>query len=132
MQYTGLVLLLKFHNVTVLVRIPLTIFFFQPSNTQAYWYCFRSEYLYVIFELIVGLITFATVLGIIANIVTNVSAARKDFQGMFPILSCYKNRKSLDGRSTPTPPVEFFPAEFLSHNLLLILCRLIFCHIFNV
>jgi hypothetical protein len=41
----------------------------------------RSEYLYVIFELIVGLITFATVLGIIANIVTNVSAARKDFQG---------------------------------------------------
>ena len=42
---------------------------------------YRSEYLYVIFELIVGLITFATVLGIIANIVTNVSAARKDFQG---------------------------------------------------
>jgi cyclic nucleotide gated channel alpha 3 len=35
----------------------------------------------VIFELVVGLITFATVLGIIANIVTNVSAARKDFQG---------------------------------------------------
>jgi len=42
----------------------------------------RPEYLYVIFELILGLITFATVLGIIANIVTNVSAARKDFQGL--------------------------------------------------
>jgi len=41
----------------------------------------RSEYLFMIFELILGLITFATVLGIIANIVTNVSAARKDFQG---------------------------------------------------
>lgn len=41
----------------------------------------KSEYLYVIFQLIFGLITFATVLGYIANIVTNVSAARKDFQG---------------------------------------------------
>lgn len=41
----------------------------------------RSEFLYVIFELVIGLITFATVLGYIANIVTNVSAARKDFQG---------------------------------------------------
>ena len=40
----------------------------------------RSEFLYVIFELVIGLITFATVLGYIANIVTNVSAARKDFQ----------------------------------------------------
>lgn len=41
----------------------------------------RSEFLYVIFELVIGLITFASVLGYIANIVTNVSAARKDFQG---------------------------------------------------
>ena len=41
----------------------------------------QSEFLYVIFELVIGLITFATVLGFIANIVTNVSAARKDFQG---------------------------------------------------
>ena len=41
----------------------------------------KVEYLYVIFELVLGLITFATVLGYIANIVTNVSAARKDFQG---------------------------------------------------
>ena len=42
---------------------------------------FTGEFLYVIFELVIGLITFATVLGFIANIVTNVSAARKDFQG---------------------------------------------------
>ena len=41
----------------------------------------KVEYLYVIFELVLGLILFATVLGYIANIVTNVSAARKDFQG---------------------------------------------------
>ena len=45
------------------------------------WPKTRSEFLYVIFELVIGLITFATVLGYIANIVTNVSAARKDFQG---------------------------------------------------
>ena len=41
----------------------------------------KSEYLFVIFELTIGLIMFATVLGYIANIVTNISAARKDFQG---------------------------------------------------
>ena len=45
------------------------------------WPRTQSEFLYVIFELVIGLITFATVLGFIANIVTNVSAARKDFQG---------------------------------------------------
>lgn len=53
----------------------------------------RSEYLFVIFELTVGLFTFATVLGYIANIVTNVSAARKDFQGRivyFALLQCYE------------------------------------------
>ena len=41
----------------------------------------KYEYFFVIFELLIGLFTFATVLGYIANIVTNVSAARKDFQG---------------------------------------------------
>ena len=42
----------------------------------------KGEYLFVIFELTIGLIMFATVLGYIANIVINISAARKDFQGM--------------------------------------------------
>ena len=49
----------------------------------------RSDFLYVIFELVIGLITFATVLGYIANIVTNVSAARKDFQGKGYLTSGY-------------------------------------------
>ena len=40
-----------------------------------------SEYVFVIFELLFALLLFATVLGNIANIVTNVSAARKEFQG---------------------------------------------------
>lgn len=41
----------------------------------------KGEYFFVIFELLIGLLCFATVLGYVANIVTNVSAARKDFQG---------------------------------------------------
>jgi len=41
----------------------------------------KGEYMFVIFELMIGLLTFATVLGYVANIVTNMSAARKDFQG---------------------------------------------------
>nr|KAG5687013.1 hypothetical protein BaRGS_016483 [Batillaria attramentaria] len=40
-----------------------------------------GEYLFVIFELMFALVLFATFLGHIANIVTNVSAARKEFQG---------------------------------------------------
>lgn len=41
----------------------------------------RVEYIFVILELICGLLLFATVLGHVANIVTSVSAARKEFQG---------------------------------------------------
>lgn len=41
----------------------------------------KGEYLFVVVELIFGLLLFATVLGHVANIVTNVSAARKEFQG---------------------------------------------------
>lgn len=40
-----------------------------------------GAYLFIIFELMFGLLLFATVLGHIANIVSCVSAARKDFQG---------------------------------------------------
>ncbi|KAK9869460.1 hypothetical protein WA026_003214 [Henosepilachna vigintioctopunctata] len=41
----------------------------------------KGEYLFVIFQLLFGLLLFATVLGHVANIVTSVSAARKEFQG---------------------------------------------------
>lgn len=41
----------------------------------------KTDYLYHIIQLMFGLLLFATVLGHIANIVTNVSAARKEFQG---------------------------------------------------
>jgi hypothetical protein len=37
----------------------------------------------VIFQLLVGLLCFATLLGYIATIVTNISAARKDFQSTY-------------------------------------------------
>ncbi|KAJ8920562.1 hypothetical protein NQ315_004701, partial [Exocentrus adspersus] len=43
----------------------------------------KVEYLFVIFQLLFGLLLFATVLGHVANIVTSVSAARKEFQGKF-------------------------------------------------
>ncbi|KAJ8680561.1 hypothetical protein QAD02_016348 [Eretmocerus hayati] len=41
----------------------------------------KGEYLFVIVQLLFGLLLFATVLGHVANIVTSVSAARKEFQG---------------------------------------------------
>ncbi|XP_025834701.1 cyclic nucleotide-gated cation channel alpha-3-like [Agrilus planipennis] len=40
----------------------------------------KGEYLFVILQLLFGLMLFATVLGHVANIVTSVSAARKEFQ----------------------------------------------------
>jgi hypothetical protein len=40
----------------------------------------QMQLVYVIFQLLVGLLCFATLLGYIATIVTNISAARKDFQ----------------------------------------------------
>jgi cyclic nucleotide gated channel alpha 3 len=43
----------------------------------------KGEYLFVIAQLLFGLMLFATVLGHVANIVTNVSAARKEFQGKY-------------------------------------------------
>ncbi|KNC32846.1 hypothetical protein FF38_01707 [Lucilia cuprina] len=41
----------------------------------------KGEYVFVILQLLFGLMLFATVLGHVANIVTSVSAARKEFQG---------------------------------------------------
>ena len=41
----------------------------------------KGEYLFVIVEFVFGLLLFATILGHIANIVTSISTARKDFQG---------------------------------------------------
>lgn len=43
----------------------------------------KGEYLFVIGQLLFGLLLFATVLGHVANIVTSVSASRKEFQGKF-------------------------------------------------
>lgn len=41
----------------------------------------KGEYFFIVVELVFGLFLFATVLGHVANIVTNVSSARKEFQG---------------------------------------------------
>lgn len=45
----------------------------------------KAEYVFVIAQLLFGLMLFATVLGHVANIVTSVSAARKEFQGRCPL-----------------------------------------------
>lgn len=41
----------------------------------------KGEYVFIIIEFVFGLLLFATILGHVANIVTNISAARKEFQG---------------------------------------------------
>lgn len=51
----------------------------------------KAEFFFVIFQLLLGLLLFATVLGHVANIVTNVSAARKEFQGRFLFWFRYKH-----------------------------------------
>ncbi|XP_043275927.1 cyclic nucleotide-gated cation channel alpha-3 isoform X2 [Venturia canescens] len=49
----------------------------------------KGEYLYVIVQLLFGLLLFATVLGHVANIVTSVSAARKEFQAKLDGVKTY-------------------------------------------
>ncbi|TGZ37657.1 Cyclic nucleotide-gated cation channel alpha-3, partial [Temnothorax longispinosus] len=54
----------------------------------------KGEYLFVIGQLFFGLLLFATVLGHVANIVTSVSAARKEFQGESGLSSSHLSRQS--------------------------------------
>ncbi|XP_044728867.1 uncharacterized protein LOC123292320 isoform X2 [Chrysoperla carnea] len=49
----------------------------------------KGEYLFVILQLLFGLMLFATVLGHVANIVTSVSAARKEFQAKLDGVKTY-------------------------------------------
>ncbi|XP_041358726.1 cyclic nucleotide-gated channel cone photoreceptor subunit alpha-like [Gigantopelta aegis] len=48
-----------------------------------------GEYLFVLFEMVFALMLFATVLGHVANIVTNISAARKEFQARLDTVKTY-------------------------------------------
>lgn len=54
----------------------------------------KGEYVFVIAQLLFGLLLFATVLGHVANIVTSVSTARKEFQGN--LLHIIENSNTLD------------------------------------
>ncbi|XP_055839287.1 potassium/sodium hyperpolarization-activated cyclic nucleotide-gated channel 1 isoform X2 [Episyrphus balteatus] len=49
----------------------------------------KGEYVFVIMQLLFGLMLFATVLGHVANIVTSVSAARKEFQAKLDGVKTY-------------------------------------------
>jgi len=49
----------------------------------------KVQYFYVIFQLLAGIMVFATVLGYVASIVSNISAARKDFQAKLDGVKTY-------------------------------------------
>ncbi|XP_050302221.1 cyclic nucleotide-gated cation channel alpha-3 isoform X2 [Anthonomus grandis grandis] len=49
----------------------------------------KPEYIFVIFQLLFGLLLFASVMGHVANIVTSVSAARKEFQAKLDGVKTY-------------------------------------------
>lgn len=63
-------------NRSMLAKHFNILYFFIFSRPRS-----KGEYLFVIGQLFFGLLLFATVLGHVANIVTSVSAARKEFQG---------------------------------------------------
>jgi hypothetical protein len=65
----------------------------------------KPELLFVIVQLIFGLMLFATVLGHVSNIVINVSAARKEFQGK---PSDARGRK-LNSQQIPPPVLNQLP-----------------------
>lgn len=74
----------------------------------------KGEYVFVIAQLLFGLMLFATVLGHVANIVTSVSAARKEFQGKcnFLILQLYSIAITL---SACPSNLHFHPFHFHFH-----------------
>ncbi|XP_076367723.1 cyclic nucleotide-gated channel rod photoreceptor subunit alpha-like [Tachypleus tridentatus] len=49
----------------------------------------KEEYLFLVIELVFGLFLFAAVMGHVANIVTNVSTARKEFQARLDVVKTY-------------------------------------------
>ncbi|KAG8264843.1 hypothetical protein J6590_004872 [Homalodisca vitripennis] len=67
----------------------------------------KGEYLFVILQLLFGLLLFATVLGHVANIVTSVSAARKEFQALtWALMELFwtNEKAAMAARPRPLPP----------------------------
>nr|XP_029734317.1 cyclic nucleotide-gated channel cone photoreceptor subunit alpha-like [Aedes albopictus] len=65
----------------------------------------KAEYVFVIAQLLFGLMLFATVLGHVANIVTSVSAARKEFQAHGIISNKTIHVVYRSGSGLPSPPL---------------------------
>ncbi|KAH8041779.1 hypothetical protein HPB51_017901 [Rhipicephalus microplus] len=69
----------------------------------------KGEYLFLVVQIVLGLFLFAAVLGHVANIVTNVSAARKEFQVLSGFLrpldpqECATCLRSIDSRAHLCP-----------------------------
>lgn len=58
----------------------------------------KGEYVFLVLELILGLLLFSAVLGHVANIVTNVSAARKEFQAKLDAVKTYMRMRRVSDR----------------------------------
>ncbi|XP_023223511.1 cyclic nucleotide-gated olfactory channel-like isoform X2 [Centruroides sculpturatus] len=56
----------------------------------------KGEYLFIVLQLVFGLFLFAAVLGHVANIVTNVSAARKEFQAKLDAVKIYMRMRRVN------------------------------------
>lgn len=103
----------------------------------------KSEYSFIIVELLLGLFLLATVLGHVANIVTNVSSAQKDFQKKLDSVKAYMRMRRVPEHlkikvikwfdylwmtqksSDEEKSVRFLPGLLLS-NVNLYICILLF------
>lgn len=61
------------------------------------------------FQLLFGLLLFASVMGHVANIVTSVSAARKEFQGKFCLNILFTTTANLKKRHKRNVPPKVLP-----------------------
>ncbi|XP_065577698.1 cyclic nucleotide-gated channel alpha-3-like isoform X2 [Artemia franciscana] len=75
----------------------------------------RSEYFYVILQIVFGLMLFATVLGHVSNIVINVSAGRKEFQAKLDGVKTYMRMRRVPNH-LQNKVIRWFDYLWLTHK----------------
>ncbi|CAM1296306.1 Uncharacterised protein g1524 [Pycnogonum litorale] len=75
----------------------------------------KPEFVFIIFELIFALFLFATVLGHVANIVTNVSAARKEFQAKLDAVKTYMRMRRVPDH-LQNKVIKWFDYLWMTHK----------------
>ncbi|XP_034249388.1 cyclic nucleotide-gated cation channel alpha-3 [Thrips palmi] len=75
----------------------------------------KGEYMFVIGQLLFGLLLFATVLGHVANIVTSVSTARKEFQAKLDGVKTYMRMRRVPG-SLQVKVIKWFDYLWLTQK----------------